>query len=165
MEQTTTDPGFSALLGEAARPKHLYGVWDVEVLDGGLVRLGTADIRSKDLGRFLRGCERVVVLAATLGAQADGLLARLMHSDIARAVEADRYFSRLIESYVSEVQAGLCNQGKRYSPGYGDFSLHHQKDILAMLGGEKIGLYLTDSYMLVPSKSITAFFPLRQKGR
>ena len=45
----------------------------------------------------------------------------------------------------------------RFSPGYGDFDIHHQDDILRMLDtAKKIGLTMTDSYMLTPTKSVTA---------
>ena len=146
-------------LARAANPRHLFGIWDVEA-DSGAVRLGHLEIASKDLCLFLGGSPRAALLAATLGVSADGMLNRLMHSNMAHAALADRLYSRMIEDYVSEAQAGITAAKKRYSPGYGDFCLSHQKDILAMLGCAKIGLYATDSFMLVPSKSITAVFPL-----
>ena len=55
----------------------------------------------------------------------------------------------------------MQEQGKyirpRFSPGYGDFSIQHQKAVLAMLEASKrIGVTMTDSYMLTPTKSVTA---------
>ena len=45
----------------------------------------------------------------------------------------------------------------RFSPGYGDYSILHQDDILRMLDAAKtIGLTMTESYMLTPTKSVTA---------
>ena len=42
-------------------------------------------------------------------------------------------------------------------PGVGDFSIHHQKALLQRLEAPKrIGLTMTDGYMLTPSKSVTA---------
>ena len=45
----------------------------------------------------------------------------------------------------------------RFSPGYGDYPITHQRDMLAYLdAARKIGLTLTSADMLVPTKSITA---------
>ena len=146
-------------LQEVISPRYLFGSWDV-VTDGSFVKMGHIEIHSNDLGSYLGSSKRVVVLAATLGTGVDAFLQRLMHTDMAKAVLADKLASKLIEEYVNGVQVEIGIQGKRYSPGYGDFDIKHQKDILKMLGCEKIGLYLTDGYMLLPSKSITAILKL-----
>ena len=60
----------------------------------------------------------------------------------------------------------------RFSPGYGDFSILYQKDVLRMLDApKKIGLTMTDGYMLTPTKSVTAIIgisntkePCHRKG-
>ena len=146
-------------LNRVASFRYLHGVWDVEVR-GSLIRIGHVDILSTDLGRFLGETKRVVVLAATLGIGVDVFLQRLMLTDISKAFMVDKLASKLIEEHVNEVQASMGIVGKRYSPGYGDFDIKHQKNILGMLYCEKIGLYMTESYMLTPSKSITAILKL-----
>ena len=48
--------------------------------------------------------------------------------------------------------------GPRFSPGYGDLPLDAQKMIFSVLDCEKrIGLFLNDSLLMSPSKSVTAF--------
>ena len=45
----------------------------------------------------------------------------------------------------------------RFSPGYGDFSLECQPALLGCLeAGKRIGITLTDSLLMAPSKSVTA---------
>ena len=45
----------------------------------------------------------------------------------------------------------------RFSPGYGDFPLEHQPAFLKALdAAAKIGIHLTDGYLMMPSKSVTA---------
>ena len=45
----------------------------------------------------------------------------------------------------------------RFSPGYGDFSLEHQKDFFKLLQLEKnLGMSLNSALLMSPSKSITA---------
>ena len=142
-------------LREIVSPKHLFGIWNVAI-DGKLVQIGHIDIYSNDLSTFLGTSEQVVILAATLGTGVDIFLQKLMHTDIAKAVQADKLASKLVEDYISHVQAKMGLEGKRYSPGYGDFDIKHQRDMLKILGCDRIGLHMTDSCMLTPSKSITA---------
>ncbi|MDR1702298.1 MAG: methionine synthase, partial [Sporomusaceae bacterium] len=49
-----------------------------------------------------------------------------------------------------------CVTGKRFSPGYGDFELTAQPDILRLANAQEIGLGVTASMMLIPRKSVTA---------
>ena len=45
----------------------------------------------------------------------------------------------------------------RFSPGYGDFDIGHQKDMVNLLDlPRQIGVTLTDGGMLAPTKSVTA---------
>ena len=49
----------------------------------------------------------------------------------------------------------------RFSPGYGDFSIEHQYYITRMIDSAKtIGLTITDSLMMTPTKSVTAVIGL-----
>ena len=138
-------------------PKHLHGIWDVKVLQN-MVELGEFKIYSRDIANLLKSHKKAVILATTLGAQADSYLAALMQVDIAKSVLAAKACETMIEKYTNEIQKNLGGKGPRFSPGYGDFDIRHQKDIIKMLNCEKIGLYLTDGYMLVPTKSVTAIF-------
>ncbi|HOO47200.1 MAG TPA: methionine synthase, partial [Deltaproteobacteria bacterium] len=61
---------------------------------------------------------------------------------------------------------GYVNQGlrrraarlteKRYSAGYGDFALENQKIIYDLLMMHELGVSITESYLLVPEKTVTA---------
>lgn len=44
----------------------------------------------------------------------------------------------------------------RYSPGYGDWPLEVQGDILRLTRADRIGVSLSESMILIPSKSVTA---------
>ena len=76
---------------------------------------------------------------------------------VAQAVAA-----ALIEEVCDALQ-GEYSSFPRVSPGYGDFPLDAQKDILKMLEtGTKIGLSMTEALMLVPTKSVTAIFAIKE---
>lgn len=55
--------------------------------------------------------------------------------------------------------------GSRLSCGYGDFVISHQRYFFEQLQFEKYGIYLTDNYLLMPEKTVTALLPVRQIGR
>ena len=122
-------------------------------------------IKSKKLKVNLKDCKEVILMAATLGVAIDREIKKYQLVDLAKAVILQACATVVLEEYCDELQkdiaAQLRKQGKymrpRFSPGYGDFSMKHQKDLLAILdAAKKTGIMMTDSYMLTPTKSITA---------
>jgi hypothetical protein len=147
-----------------ANKKNVFGVWDCKT-EADTVILGEMNIKSRDLARHLCGCTKAVLLAATLGTGADNLLRRYNAQDMEMALVAQAVCASMIESYcdtvVCEASQSPLLEGlyptARFSPGYGDFDISCQKDMLKLLDCEKrIALTLTDGYMLIPSKSVTA---------
>ena len=144
-------------------PKSVYGVWDCK-LDSFTVSLGGVSVKSKNLAKHLTDCSRAVLLAATLGTDADTLIRRFSVQDMEKAVIAQGVCAAMIEAYCDSVESEILQEPEfaclyptsRFSPGYGDFDIAHQKDILNMLNCSRIGVFLTDGYMLTPTKSVTA---------
>ncbi len=142
-------------------------VWrePVTVREPDQVETAGMDIRSRGLARNLKGCLEVILVAATLGTRTDLLLRRYSRTDMTRAVILQACAAARLEEYLDawqeERKKELEEEGlylrPRFSPGYGDFSIHHQKALLQRLEASKrIGLTMTDGYMLTPSKSVTA---------
>ena len=148
---------------ENITPKNIYAVYDCHV-NSGAVTLGVISVKSESLAGHLKGCNRAVLMAATLGTNADMLTRRYSVQDMEKALIADNICADMIEAYLDETEKeiSILEDLKglfavdRYSPGYGDFSVICQKDILKLLGASRIGLSLTDGFMLTPSKSVTA---------
>ena len=44
----------------------------------------------------------------------------------------------------------------RYSPGYGDLELYNQDIFYRLLNLENWGVEITENYMLIPEKTVTA---------
>ena len=155
-------------LRNAVTPRSLSMLLPVE-FDGDAVLLGNLKVESRDLRNHLSGCGEAYLFAATLGAQADFLLERTSKIDMSRAVVMQACAAALTESVCDEAERGLtagaAKRGlflrPRYSPGYGDFSILHQRDVLGILQAQKkIGLAMTQDSMLVPTKSVTAVIGL-----
>lgn len=122
---------------------------------------------SKDLARHLKGCGKVLLLAATLGSRVDVAVRRLAVGSVAEGAAAQAVAAALIESYCDEVQQQADTDGlaqrPRFSPGYGDWKLEEQKLMFSVLDCAKlIGLTLTEGMMMAPSKSVTAVIGLSE---
>ncbi|MGN1333724.1 MAG: vitamin B12 dependent-methionine synthase activation domain-containing protein [Anaerovoracaceae bacterium] len=157
------------LLSERCRPKSVSRIVGISVeaedirLEGGTV------IVSKSLDRVMSGCSRMLVFGATLGTEADMLIKRAAAENIAMAVVMQAAAAAYIEEYCDMVQTELNEifkaegepLGERFSPGYGDFALEYQRMLFRILDCHRqIGLTLTDNYIMIPSKSVTAVIPI-----
>ncbi len=150
-------------LTERVHPKSVYGLWEARV-EPPIVVIGDMRIHSESLAKHLAGASFAALLAATLGAQADALIRRYSVADMEKASIANAVCTAMIEAYCDEIEleiarseaAALC-AAPRFCPGYGDFDIGHQADILSMLNaGKRIGLTLTGGMMLAPTKSMVA---------
>ncbi|MDO5417145.1 MAG: vitamin B12 dependent-methionine synthase activation domain-containing protein [Lachnospiraceae bacterium] len=127
---------------------------------------------SRNLSRNLKDCERILVFAATLGLGADHLIQKYSRIQMSRAVVLQAAAAAMIEEYCdtvcSEIREEYESRGwylrPRFSPGYGDFPLSCQPQLLDGLeAGKRIGIKLTDSCLMMPSKSVTAVMGVSRK--
>jgi len=136
------------------KPKSVMGIFECDVSENN-VRFGGINIGSKSLAQHLKSAKKVGVTAVTLGVEADRVIYRHSIEDISKSVIADAVASVMVNEYCAEICGEL-----RFSPGYGDFDLMHQVDILRILDANKrIGLSCSDGFMLIPGKSVTAVIP------
>ncbi len=148
----------------SVRPKSVWTEYEVKIGEDTVAFEGLM-ISSKAIAAHLLGCEKVIVYAATLGAESDRLLTRHSAIDMSLGVVLQACMAALLEGFCDAEQEELADRAEkqgyylkpRYSPGYGDFPIEYQKNLLDMLQAtKKIGIALTDSFMLTPTKSITA---------
>ena len=180
VHNTTTDERIIHIIREIVlelekriTPKSAYGIWDCRV-DQDLVTLNDLAIHSSSLAKHLNECRYAALMAATLGVEADHLIRSYSVRDMEKAVVAQAVCTVMIEEYCdlteSEIsmktEDGIWYASGRFSPGYGDFDMAYQKDILRLLNGKRrIGLSLTDGNMLTPSKSVTAITGLSKEKK
>lgn len=140
-----------------------------EQTEEGSLYLGELKITSRNLAKNLKGCDKAILFGATLGTETDTLIRRATVTDMAEAVILQACAAALLEEYCDVCQEKLAveqeKKGRylrpRFSPGYGDFSIEYQKEIMEMLDcAKKIGLTMTDGYMMTPTKSVTAVIGL-----
>ena len=107
----------------------------------------------------------VVFLCGTIGAEFDAWQRRLSVLSAADALLSQRIGLDAVEKVMDDLEKRLRLEveveGKRLkprrSPGYGDLPLELSRRILDELDApRKLGVSITDSNLLVPSKSVTA---------
>lgn len=152
-------------LGRISEPKCIYRMFKLSFPKEDELLICNLHIKSKNLYKNLTRCEQVVLFSTTLGSAVDRKLHAHELTDMARAVVMQACAATVLEEYCDKMQEKIAMElsarqlylRPRFSPGYGDFSILHQKEILDMLDAPKrIGLSMTDAYMLAPTKSVTA---------
>lgn len=125
---------------------------------------------SASLSAWLSGCDRALIFAATVGVEPDRLIARYGRTSPARALIVQAIGTERIEALCDAFCEKMAKENAsaltaRFSPGYGDLPLEVQKDLFAILDcPRKLGISLTDSLVMSPTKSVTAFVGIRTKG-
>lgn len=147
------DRGYAELKA-ASSPRECHKVVSMEEAD---FLLKGGDIRS-----HLRDSGRVIFFAATLGSEADRLIRTAEIRNMAYALVLDALASAMTEAHCDALETRLHGEVGgfftwRFSPGYGDYPIDVQPEIIRFLNAEKlIGLTVTNSSILIPRKSVTA---------
>lgn len=127
---------------------------------------------SRQLAKNLQGCSCVVLMAATIGLGADFLIRRAEAISMVDAAIYQAAGAAMAEAWCDEVNRRIISVMKeqslfprpRFSPGYGDVPLSLQKDFSALLQmPSTCGISLTDTLLMVPGKSVTAFIGFSEK--
>ena len=121
-----------------------------------------------DIRRHLAGCGQVILLAATLGTEAEQLIRRAQARDMADAALLDALGSAAIENVCDNLCDDLALRftparlTSRFSPGYGDFPLTQQRELCQILNVFRmLGISLTPGGLMIPQKSVTALVGVR----
>ena len=107
----------------------------------------------------------VVFLCGTIGAEFDAWQRRLSVTSAADALLSQQIglaaVEKVMDGLEEEIRKEVEVEGRRLkprrSPGYGDLPLELSREIINCLDAtKKIGVSITESNLLVPSKSVTA---------
>ena len=97
----------------------------------------------------------IVAAASDLAGQGDGV----------GALAYDAAGSEMVDAAAEWIQQYLNQQFKRakeiltkrrFSPGYGDLDLKNQAILFKLLDIEKLGVKLTEDFLMTPEKTVTA---------
>jgi hypothetical protein len=147
-------------VNDCVKPKTLHRIFDCKVTEDSLI-IGETVFKSKRLADTIKGCNRVCIFGATLGTECDRLLRTYSVTDISKSVVLQACLASKIEEVCDALEDTLRADGmslrQRYSPGYFDLDITENKKIFDMLElTKRIGLTLTETCQMVPTKSVTA---------
>ena len=136
------------------------------------IDLPGCSFNSADLGRNLRGCSTVALMAATIGPGVDYLIRRAEAVSMLDAAIYQAAGAAMVEAWCDDINQRIVDVMRqrslyarpRFSPGYGDVPLALQRDFSRLLNmPASCGISLTDTLLMVPSKSVTAFIGFSEK--
>ena len=147
---------------KTAVPKTLCRVFDCEV-KGDTVELGGYVFKSARLAENLRNCKKAALFGATLGIQCDQMINLALKDNLSLVIALQAAAAAKIEEVCDSLEEELKKQygaelRQRYSPGYYDLDISEQKKVFALLElTKRIGITLTETCEMLPTKSVTAF--------
>ena len=152
-------------------PRWLWRVFPVERGPEGPALAGAGLVLPGEMaGRMLADCGQAAVLACTLGAQFEALLRAEQARSMARAAMLDACGSAWVERGCDGAEEEIAARfpglyrTDRFSPGYGDLPLELQRDICNLLDApRRLGIQVGDSFLMNPSKSVTAVVGLSER--
>ena len=127
---------------------------------------------SRKLARHLAGCHAAYLVCGTLGTGFDALLRRVSVKSAADTLVLQAVGTAAIEEWMDGIEESIKSEllpgetlVRRYSPGYGDFPLEAQRDLLGILDTPRtIGVSLTDTLLMAPSKSVSAVIGVKMEN-
>jgi len=127
---------------------------------------------SESLAKLFSGCQEVLFMGATSGDEIITAIENFSKGvDVTAALIYDAVASEMADEAIDWIYKFLNNNlrrenksltSRRFSAGYGDFYLEYQKLIHEILEMEKIGVSITENFILVPEKSVTALAGIKQ---
>ena len=144
-----------------------YGCCDIVGRGPNQVTLENGTIfTSEKLASFLKDSEGAVLMAVTAGHEVYDKISGLMgEGDGALGVIYDSVASQVTDSALDWLMdflnktigvKGRVLTRRRFSPGYGDLLLSNQKIIYDLLDLSRIDVAITESFMLLPEKTVIA---------
>ena len=152
-----------------ADPRGSYEIYDYDCQAQRVDAEPPFVIEGSKIGQHLQGCDKVILLAATVGDGIeeevtkrfqDGKYAESVLLDAAATTAVEQIGDGIEKMLAPKVAAKGYQMKWRFSPGYGDWPLTQQPELIRLSKAASIGVGLSSSLMLVPRKSITAIIGL-----
>ncbi|MBO5715334.1 MAG: hypothetical protein J6S23_02940 [Clostridia bacterium] len=126
---------------------------------------GFATVKSASLSRVLCDSKEAFIMAVSTGIEVDRLITKLYLKNDPSAFFIDAIGSAAVESLADHINDKICKNlstTNRFSPGYADFPLEFQKDLLSRINANQtVGITLSEKLMMTPMKSITAIIGIK----
>ena len=146
-------------------PSYSYIIRDIEGIRRSSVFIeGSIVFRSQVITRLLRQCEKVSMFVVTIGNHLEETVIRLAQDGLVlQSAILDGIGSVAVSNAATVVHDMIREMahaqglriGRRFSPGYCDWTIRQQKEIFRALNGNSSGVHLTSEYLMLPRKSLS----------
>lgn len=142
--------------GKYLAPRHVARGFDI-IREDKKILIGGIELEGLDIASFLKENDKCYLMCATVGYEIEREIDKLKTKSPLEQVILDAIGTAAVENLCDKVQNSLGSNLSRFSPGYGDFPLKIQPDIIKLLNAEKlIGVSVSNMLLLTPRKSVTA---------
>ena len=146
--------------------KSVYRTFRVVKADNGPPGVKGSDglFFGKKIASLINECDYVSLLLTTIGSALPDRATEIQKNE-----PTDAYYLEHVGGWMADYLADRVDErierecGKhgykrtmRYSPGYGDWTLEAQPELLRLVEAEKVGVTLTDTLIMIPRKSVSA---------
>ena len=155
-----------------AEPRGIWQLYDYDATTGTIKMDSPSCIVGEKIRKHLALAEKVVILAVTVGAAVESQIQEYFkQGKYSHSLLLDAAATTAVEQAADDMEKAIRQQVTplgyqmlwRFSPGYGDWDIHFQPEMLRLSQAATIGISLTESMMLLPRKSITAIIGLVPK--
>ena len=152
-----------------AEPKGIWQIYSYNACNYKVESTPEFLICGEKIRKHLAPAEKVIILAVTIGEAIEKqITAYFKEGEYSYSLLLDAAATTAVEQAADEVEKTIKQYitGKgyqtiwRFSPGYGDWDIRVQPEMLHLSDAKEIGIALTESMMLIPRKSITAIIGL-----
>lgn len=122
------------------------------------------DYKETNKHPVFKGAEKIALCLCTIGPELEKKSSLLFEKgEILKGYILDAFGSEAAEDTARQSDRIIAQKArklnlwpsKRFSPGYGIWELKEQKYVFDVLPSDKIGVHLTDTFMMIPRKSVS----------
>jgi hypothetical protein len=166
----------TSLCVENIAPKAIYDRFEIEKVDGELVYFKSGNVFSgPHISKILTGSKTAILYILTLGSRIDQIIIEKNQSgDTLAAIIMDTITTSMLGVLGEFVGEKIKKQGLEeqnwsstctYSPGQYKWTIEEQKKIFEMVDGNRIGVELNKSYLMIPFKSVSGVYGFGPEDR
>jgi len=149
------------------KPAALYTVVRVTDFDHQKITFEEGSFEGPLVAKALAGADDLNIAACTIGEDLENSVVEIMSENPVKAVTLDgagiaalRRVSQAVEDIISKEACELeTNLGMRAQPGQEGWPIEQQREVFSILPGEKIGIRLTETCLMIPRKSVSFVIP------
>ncbi|MFW5780670.1 MAG: hypothetical protein ACOCWI_04395 [Bacillota bacterium] len=141
----------------------------VLVSDNEVILKNGITLKGNAIKKLLEDCVFAIITVATIGYEADKRVMALQKISPSKALVMNAAASAMVETLTDTLHKEIIKEygqkyvSARFSPGYKDLPLKTNKDIVDKYNlTKKFGILINDSYLMSPSKTITAITGIKR---